>query len=323
MPQLQRHIIEFTHPGLEYQPSRRRRPKTEDFRVADSDTLQYKGVRQWNELSGHRRKFMHCNAQYLSQLDQNLQSGTVSFWGEWEAQSWVEELDLPEGHVRPRFVHYPFLDDTYQGARRHNTDPFVFGDHFWYTNCKQRPGSYVSRLENGSVILFGTEFKEGFRLDTVFVVGQSWQQEAVPTNLVEAALPQLRATNFDHKDLLSDPAKRHLRFYRGQSYTNNPCFFSFIPCKASEDGPLIHDRVLLSPWHDFALTKKPGAKAICARLFRKEMEEQEVDSLSVEKTKSYWKMIASYCIEQGYQLATQIQIPPVITVEEVMAKQSL
>lgn len=323
MPQLQRHIIEFTHPGLEYRPNRRCNSANADFCSADVNSPRHKGVRQWNELNGHRRKFMHCRAQYLNRLDQRPQSGLVSFWGEWEAQSWMEELDSPEECVRPRFVHYPFLDDSYQGAKRHNTDPFVFGNHFWYTNCKQRPGGVASRLEQGSVILFGTEFQEGFRLDTVFVVGQSWRQEEIPAEIIEVAPPQLRATNFCHNDLCRDPEMRHLRFYSGQSYVEDQGFFSFVPCKASETGPCIHDRILLSPWQSFNLTKKPGAKAICARLFREEMKEQGVDSLPEDRCMSYWQEVANYCIGQGYQLATQIEIPPIITVDEVMSKQSL
>jgi hypothetical protein len=53
------------------------------------------------------------------------------------------------------------------------------------------------------------------------------------------------------------------------------------------------------------------------------MKEQGVDSLSEEKCMSYWQKIADYCIDQGYQLATQIQLPPIRTAEEVMAKHSL
>jgi hypothetical protein len=247
----------------------------------------------------------------------------VSFWGEWEAQSWMEELNAAGNLVRPKFVHYPFLDDTYEGAKRHNTDPFVFGDHFWCTNCKQRPGGIVSRLERGSVILFGTEFQEGFRLDTVFVVGQSWQQNQIPAEVIESASPQLKATNFNHNDLCRDPERHHLRFYRGKTYSEDPGFFSFIPCRASDTGPNIHDRILLSPWKDFKLTRKPGAKSVCARLFREDMEKLGADTLSEEKTRLYWQLIADYCIDQGYQLATQIQLPPIRTTEDVMAKQSL
>lgn len=323
MSKLQRHVIEFTHPGLEYQPRRRRKSGSADFCFADVDAARLKGVRQWNELDGHRRKFMHCGAQYLDRLNQSPRSGMVSFWGEWEAQSWMEELDAAGNIVRPKFVHYPFLDDAYGGPRRHNTDPFVFGDHFWYTNCKQRSGGVASQLEKWSVILFGTEFQEGFRLDTVFVVGQSWQQAEIPTEIIDAAPLQLKATNFSHNNLHQDPERHYLRFYRGQSYEENPAFFSFVPCRASEAGLCIHDRVLLSPWQEFDLTKKPGAKAICARLFREEMKEQGVDSLSEEKCMTYWQKIAGYCLEQGYQLATQIQLPPIRTAEEVMAKQSL
>jgi|694.fasta_scaffold17913_13 hypothetical protein len=318
MASRQRHILEFTHPGLEYQPGKRR-SGSRDFLLVDDGESDRKGVRQWNELGGHRRKFLRCGGHYISSLDEAPKSGKISFWGEWEAQSWMEELPRHSSGDRPRFVHYPFLDNSYSGDRRHNTDPFVFGDHFWYTNCKQKPGGVASRLEAGSVILFGTEFKEGFRLDTVFVVGMSWQQDELPAELISSAPAQLRSTNFEHNNLCRDPEKQHLRFYRGLSHGEDPSFFSFVPCKASVGGPFIHDRILLSPWQEFCLTKKPGAKAICARLFRDEMKEQGIESLAEWKARWYWSRIASYCLDQGYQLATQIDLPPLLSVEDVMA----
>lgn len=318
MIQLQRHIIEFTHPGLEYIPGKRR-ASTRDFIFSDGLSPLRTGVRQWNELDKHRRKFIHSAASYVEELGQEPKSGPISFWGEWEAQSWAQELALSGESSRPRLAHYPFLDENYQDTRNHNTDPFVFGDHFWYTNCKQRSGGVTSRLLQGSVILFGTEFKEGFRLDTVFVVGDSWQQDLLPSQIIDSAPAQLKATNFDHKNLCRDPDRRYLRFYQGQSYAEDSSFFSFVPCRASGDGLVIHDRVLLSPWQSFNLTKKPGAKTICAVLLRDEMKAQGVTSLDEDKTRFYWHKIASYCIDQGYQLATQIKLPPLMRTEEVLA----
>ena len=145
MIQLQRHIIEFTHPGLEYIPGKRR-ASTRDFIISDGLSSLRTGVRQWNELDKHRRKFIHSTATYVEEIGQAPKSGPISFWGEWEAQSWAQELALSGESNRPRLAHYPFLDDTYQGPRNHNTDPFVFGDHFWYTNCKQRACGVTSRL---------------------------------------------------------------------------------------------------------------------------------------------------------------------------------
>lgn len=317
MDQLQRHVLEFTHPGCEFIPGKRR-ASTRDFIFSDKTSPARSGVRQWNELETHRRKFIYSTGSYIEKLGQAPVTGPISFWGEWEAQSWAEEL-VSEELKRPKYVHYPFLDEDYQGKRNHNTDPFVYGDHFWYTNCKQKDGGVASSLADHSIILFGTEFKEGFRLDTVFVVGKSWRQEEVSAEILNSAPKQLRAVNFEHKNLCSNPDQHFLRFYRGQSYSEDSMFFSFVPCKASSDGPLIHDRPLLDPWQKFNLTKKPGAKSICARLFRNEMEAQGINSLSEEKTRSYWLLIANYCLEQGYQLATQIALPKLLRTEDVLS----
>ncbi|MFZ0771897.1 MAG: hypothetical protein WCA49_17550 [Candidatus Sulfotelmatobacter sp.] len=52
-----------------------------------------------------------------------------------------------------------------------NTDPFVFGEQFHYTGCKQSRFKQLSRLLPGTVILFGSCKDRAFVLDTVFVVG--------------------------------------------------------------------------------------------------------------------------------------------------------
>lgn len=320
MDQLQRHVLEFTHPGCEFIPGKRR-VSMRDFIFSDKSSPIRSGVRQWNELETHRRKFIYSTGSYIEKLDQAPVTGQISFWGEWEAQSWAEELASGE-LKRPKLVHYPFLDEDYQGKRNHNTDPFVYGDHFWYTNCKQKAGGVASSLANGSVILFGTEFKEGFRLDTVFVVGKSWKQKEISEKILHSVSKQLRVVNFEHKNLCSNPDQRFLRFYRGQSYAEDSSFFSFVPCKASGDSPVIHDRLLLDPWPKFHLTKKPGAKSVCARLFLDEMKAHGVDSLTEDKTRSYWRLIADYCLEQGYQLATQIALPNLLRTEDVMCRGS-
>ena len=60
---------------------------------------------------------------------------------------------------------------------RQNTDPWVFGDTFLYSNCKQhtnntptRQPSALQSLPTGSMILFGSATGGDFVIDTVFVV---------------------------------------------------------------------------------------------------------------------------------------------------------
>ena len=56
------------------------------------------------------------------------------------------------------------------GGGLHNTDPFIFGDRFLYSNCKRPTSRRLRSLDRGSVIAFGSSKKGRWVLDTVFVV---------------------------------------------------------------------------------------------------------------------------------------------------------
>jgi hypothetical protein len=78
----------------------------------------------------------------------------------------------------PTVLHEPYWAPPDFDGTRQNTDPWVFGDGFRYSNCKQhtnntpaRQPSALQRLPAGSMILFGSAVSGGFVIDTVFVVG--------------------------------------------------------------------------------------------------------------------------------------------------------
>src|SRR5207253_1444740 len=103
-------------------------------------------------------KFLLTRGEYL--LGHDRVAGRVAFWGEWEPPSRVTDL-YPTRNGLPRFAHEPFVEDrpTYRGL--HNTDPFVFGPQFLYTNCQQytnhgQTPTQLRWLDRGSVILFGS-----------------------------------------------------------------------------------------------------------------------------------------------------------------------
>ena len=123
-----------------------------DEHVIWKDEKKTSGIRKWNELPSHKRKFLLCKGTYVDK-DWKAKKSLLTFWGEWEAQSYFKSTSLKKG-ISPQFIHKPFLDDSYSGLRKNNTDPFVFGDNFWYTNCKQRKGSFTTRLDNLSMIFF-------------------------------------------------------------------------------------------------------------------------------------------------------------------------
>jgi hypothetical protein len=149
-------IVQFPHPGAEHVPSG--------------------AVMPWNQDPGHKRKYLISPARLVDASGATQHDGDVAFWGEWEAPSTiVHRWDTPVAEL-PSAVHEPYWTSPGPGGGRQNTDPWVFGAAFLYSNCKQalRTGNptALQRLPRGSLILFGSTLNRRFVLDTVFVVDQ-------------------------------------------------------------------------------------------------------------------------------------------------------
>lgn len=152
-------FVQFMHPGKEHWP----------------DAV---GVKKWTKSAdGHGRKYLRSPGRYLHHLHESPTEGDFGFWGEWEAPSEVAAAVNPPSEG-PRLVHRPFWSPLASYVGLHNTDPFVFGDRFFYTGCLQhtrRGPTQLRNLSRGSVILFGSK-RPGhpeFTIDTVFVVAHS------------------------------------------------------------------------------------------------------------------------------------------------------
>jgi hypothetical protein len=223
-------VVQFPHPGGEHDPG-------------DS------AVMGWNRAE-HRRKFLHSDGRYFD-ADGVLRSGTVTFWGEWEAPSRVVSRHPAAGAGMPRFVHEPLMQRPADPqARRKNTDPFVFGGAFLYSNCRQftpeRTPSRMQRLAPGSLVLFGSALDGCFVLDTVMVIGSAEPYviggpdpfgDDVPDVFRAAALEPLAASK------LSGAAAT---LYRGRMYApGRQEMFSFVP--AAGDGRLFARPVIEMP----------------------------------------------------------------------------
>ena len=140
-------IIQFMHPGAEH-------------------TCRTGNI--WN-TGNHRRKYIEVSGNYLTSL--NSQPKTVDklyFWGEWEAPSRCRQINEPCADG-PHYIFNPHytLPVPINAA---NTDPFVFGNQFYYCICKQAHYTSLRNLEPGDVILFGSCKNKQFVLDTLFVI---------------------------------------------------------------------------------------------------------------------------------------------------------
>lgn len=139
-------IIQFIHPGGEHNA------KT--------------GV-NWN-TSSHKRKFLKVKGSYLNNIDsQTPIEDTIYFWGEWEAQSFIEKTN--QSSPLPKYIFSPHYTLP-MPAKPDNTDPFVFGEQFYYCICKQGHYHSLRELKGGDIILFGSNLNEHFVLDTLLVI---------------------------------------------------------------------------------------------------------------------------------------------------------
>ena len=303
---LQRLIVEFSHPGTEFRPGGK--PK-KDRAICDDETCT-SGLRCWNSESSHKRKFLISRGWMRDAADGKDISALLTFWGEWEPQSRFKKLSsitqkaTKEAARLPAYVHEPLLLASSVGTN--NTDPFVFGRDFWFTNCKQKKNPFLTLLAIGSLILFGSEYDRGFALDTIFVVGKRFS----PMQYLKRRTicpEQLRLATLDHNDLARKSPSDI--FYRGKIPSDGKPF-SFIPCKRADSPDAVqgHDRVLLC-YEKFGL-QKPGARTVCTTLMNSERLSD--GSVTEEIVISFWDKIVRECHDQGFFLGHSIQLPPII-----------
>lgn len=273
-------IVQFPHPGGEHVPSTDLMP--------------------WN-VDRHRRKFLRSPGVVVDGDGQQVQQCEIAFWGEWEAPSRVVRR-WPRGPGRePRVLQEPLWHEPKGSAFRQNTDPWVFGDSFRYSNCQQltprHAPSALQRLPVGSLVIFGSGVGGDFVVDTVFVVGEvvgRWQPFDFPYDVGAAfdtcTVQALRTC---------PPAVAGATFtlYRGAcpaAPMNG--MFSFVPCRRADadDVRFARPAVVLPGVINPASTQAAsGAKRL----------------RPTAEVKSAWSSIVEQVLQAGLVLGTAIATP--------------
>ena len=308
-------IVQFMHPGNEPQ-------FPED------------GQRVWNR-GVHTRCFLKTRGTILSdRTGSSRQEGVVCFWGEWEGPAHAERLE-GNSSPSPTIVMEPQPTPCPRSGKLQNTDPFVFGDSFLYSCCKQvrKNGqrTYLTTLTRGDVILFGSHHDGKFLLDTVFVVAHSQRYnprnsintlgESVPHEFVEATLRPLEQTTHSNNTpstrsdicgeedwsdddescsvgLCPAPGDLPLTLYWGATFDNQvDGMFSFSPAKFVLNAPNGFARPKLPL--DFI---KPGMTSGFRDCLRSEHPETTV--------KEAWDMVVNSVLSQnGLGLGIRFDLP--------------
>jgi hypothetical protein len=242
-------------------------------------------IREWNNDKYHYRKFIRLQGKYISAFDSEPINDELLFWGEWEGNSWFQELP----GINPNGIHRPFHSSHIHGHQ--NTDPYVYGEQFYYAICKQR--GQLTKLDVGSIILFGSSFKEGFVLDTVFVVDRHETAHEVAAKggmnysntYREATLEQLAYFYAN-----PEPASP-IKLYSGKMHNDKQQPFSYVPCKPYNEENAKGFKRVIFPYetiNDLQFSSNPtGIKII---------------GLGNEVTKNLWNQITNEVLKQGFSL---------------------
>jgi hypothetical protein len=210
-------VVQFPHPGREHNPGNARR-------------------QPWN-IGDHRRKFLCSPGRFVSE-DGSLSDGTLVFWGEWEPPSNIIQHWRKKDFL-PLFLHEPVWERPPAGGMlRQNTDPWVFGDSFRFSNCQQlrkgRP-SALQRLTPGSLVLFGSAKRKRpeFTIDTVFVVKDSRPFSPGKSPKTDEAFRVCTVESLLTTGNADDP----FTLYRGATYEARiNGMYSFVPCRRANAG---------------------------------------------------------------------------------------
>lgn len=272
-------IIQFTHPGSEHKPDQK-----------DGNH------KSWN-TGKHKRKFLLTKGKYVD--GDSVKDSDLTFWGEWEPPSHVKNLNSQPTKFFPKWLHRPYLPKSIPNPQEsqddyQNTDPCVFGENFKYFLCKQfkpknRTVTKLSRLDKGSLILFGSTANQNketafFQLDTVFVVSDYLEYDISDKNAL-SGLGIYR--NFSFKMAFPQPAdySLKLRLYKGATF-NEPYegMYSFSPAKPWHNENLGFPRVQLKDM-DY-LTNNLNAAP-------------KYSDVSISRVNSFWREIVEITRKSG------------------------
>lgn len=148
----------------------------------------------------------------------------------------MAELPTP-GRGYPSFLHEPYRTTPPDLPNLQNTDPYVFGERFRYSNCRQNTKKgplRTQRLATGSVILFGSGLDGEFVVDTVFVVADAQPLTADTVSEIRTIDEAFAAVTLEL--VYPSDGTTTFRLYDGAT-TDEPVhgIFSFFPCLPHEE----------------------------------------------------------------------------------------
>ncbi len=301
-------IILFPHPGGEHG----RQSKITTSKISDNIGTEY--IRWHN--GQHARKFLKNEGNFIDKKGNLVENKDIAFWCEWEPQSEIinnfnlSNIEKQKKEL-PLFLQTPFFDTT---ERIQNTDPFIFGNNFYWAFCRQGSQPRLTKLSSGDLVLFGSKINNKFVIDTVFVIREgidySWNTYNLGTSGVSNIIK--KCPEYDEITLKAGSCSSsnpdyyyNYRLYVGVNYNERDShneMFSFFPTKQYDTiKGFKRPEIDLSDYFNYDDIK---------------INPQSARRLTVEdnKLKRIWQEVKKQVVEQDLNLGVYTKIPPKIVV---------
>lgn len=359
-------IVQLPHPGKEHivefnkeiaeqlwgsSNIKKRRKKFNEKIECDKENKK-KTVFPWNN-GEHRRKFISVEGKYIKTIDdESGTDGTLYFWGEWEQPSIVTQIHDVTVDMKkrgyPSYIHEPRLGELDKNCldmyKRYNskpnpekgyqnTDPYVFGDNFYYSCCMQNKHEVLRSLKRGDIIIFyscGKNIeKEEVRLDTVFVVEkQCFEYGRDKDGLYIIIEEDSKKKRYHYDDIRNKSQvsekylngvlnaimfghnakeEEHVSFvlYSGATKANPVNgMFSYFICKTKEDeGNKGFPRI------SYYAKSPQDNKYGFSYNYKQAIHTIDFQSLEFTSVQDYWKKLTQNILENGYKLGISAEEP--------------
>ena len=214
--------------------------------------------------------------------------------------------------------------DRLNNSNLQNTDPYIWGDNFYYTCCKQ---DQTKMLKEGSVILFGTGYKKRqyYEIDTMFVISKiiSYDENTIKQTIERFKNSKNPSDRLYYNTVLKyvfvrhdgsiaklDNEKYQFDIIIGATYDNPyngmySCFF----CNPSED--TAKPKLRIGSGTD--ILKR--INRIDDRNFNPAINTygKQVVVNNSKKVHEIWKLITEYAKDSDYCLGVKAELPPILT----------
>ena len=300
------HFVQFPHPKWEHEPDDRN-GKLRSWH--NTHRTGRDGEDAWNP---HKRQFMRLKGGEWIDEKWCKHADNLCAWGEWEPESIIiPDFKPPDNHpLTPQYLWNPYWVRRTSYSGLHNTDPFIFGDHFLYSNCYQISFPGMKKLAPGSLIVFGSSTEQNgewkWMLDTVFVVRDSFLYDPrdprkdlegkVSDTFLEVVGGPLSSNPSEIKD------GERFRLYRGVTPDEREQFggmFSFFPAKlAGNKSGFRRPFIRLPGDYDYLNPTRFRSPSGVNR------------DISHDKLRELWDLIVTQVRSEGLVLGTHADLPP-------------